>query len=84
MTCMYQFAPETLQGVARHVRKMLGSIKSRPKNSQELAYALTAAKIVVATLEKAAADAGIPQSAIEAGDELARDAARVMDLVRWS
>jgi hypothetical protein len=80
---MYQFAPETLQGVARHTRQMLRSVKSRPKNLQELAYALTAAKIVVATLARAAADAGIPQSALDAGDELARDAAQVMDLVRW-
>jgi len=84
MTSMYQFAPETLQGVARHTRQMLRSVKSRPKNRQELAYALTAAKIVVATLTKAAADAGIADEVIAAGDALARDAERVMDLVRWS
>jgi hypothetical protein len=81
---MYQFAPDTLQGIARHTRQMLRSVKSRPKNRMELAYALTAAKIVVATLERAAAEAGLPDEVIAAGDALALDAQRVMDLVRWS
>jgi methyl coenzyme M reductase subunit C len=78
-----ELSPTSLQAIARHTRAMLRSVKRRPKTAVELAYALAAAKIVVATLAKAAADAGIPAEAIAVGDELAADAARVMDLVRW-
>ena len=83
MRFMTDFAPETIQGIARHTRKMLGSIKSRPKNRLELAYALAAAKIVVATLERACADAQVPGAVLDACNEMAADSKMVMDLVRW-
>lgn len=76
--------PESLQAIARHTRAMLKGVKRRPKTAVELAYALAAAKIVVATLAKAADEAGLPADVIAVGDELAHDARRVMDLVRWS
>ena len=81
MTFMHTFSPQTIQGVARHVRKMLGSIKSRPKNLAELAYALTAAKIVVSVLERACGEAGVDTGI---GDELVEDGRAVMDLVGWA
>jgi hypothetical protein len=83
MLFMFTFAPETLQAVARHTRSMLKGIKRRPKNSHELAAALAAAKIVVATLDAAARQAGLSEDLIAAGDQLAEDNRKVMDLVRW-
>ena len=83
MRFMTEFAPETIHGIARHTRKMLGSIKSRPKNRRELAYALAAAKIVVATLERACADAQIPDEVMDACRQMGDDSRRVMELIRW-
>jgi hypothetical protein len=77
------FAPETVRGVARHVRRMIRSVKSGTKNHLELAYALAAAKIVVATLETACQAAGIPDEVMCAAQEMAEDSRAVMDLVRW-
>ena len=71
---MTEFHPNTIQGIARHTRKMLGSVKSRPKNHLELAYALAAAKIVVATLESACQEVGIPEPVMDACNEMAADA----------
>ena len=80
MRFVSDFAPETIRGIARYVRRMLATIKARPKNRMELALALTAARIVVTTLERACVEAQVDPSI---GDELVDDAGRVMDLVRW-
>jgi hypothetical protein len=79
---MIEFHADTIKGVAKHVRRMLGSVR-RAKSGYELGLALAAAKIVTATLQKAADEAGIPDEVKRAGDEMAANAQEVMDLVRW-
>jgi hypothetical protein len=82
MGFVYDFSEKTRQDIARHVRAMLKGIKRRPKTAYELATALAAAKIVVATLSKMADEAGLPEDVVAGGDQLAADARGVMDLVR--
>jgi len=81
---MFTFDQKTVQDVARHVRHMLKGIKRRPKNVYELATALAAAKIVVRTLELAAAEAQIDDQVLVACEHMADDLDTVMDLVRRS
>lgn len=78
---MSELSKKTVQDIARHVRAMLKS--RRPRTTYDLACALAAAKIVVTTLEKAAGEVSLPADVVAAGDELAADARRVMELVRW-
>lgn len=75
---MYNFHPDTVKGVAHYVRRMLGTIK-HTKNTRELALALAAAKVVVATLSQYE----LPPEIVAAGDELAANTKQVMDIVRW-
>ena len=79
---MNTFHPDTVKGVARYVRRMMAPVK-RSKSAYELGLALAAAKIIVATLSKAAAEAGLPDDVLAAGEEMAANAQEVMDLVRW-
>lgn len=75
---MNNFHPDTIKGIARYVRRMLGVIK-HTKSDYELALALAAAKIVVATLDQYP----LPREVVEAGERIAADATQVMDLVQW-
>jgi len=81
MRFMTEFHQKTLQGVARHARGMLKTLKHGRKNARELAMAYTAAKIVVITLEQACQAAGVPQQVMVASEELTGDMDKVLDLL---
>lgn len=75
---MNDFHPDTIKGIAKYVRRMLGVIR-RTKSDYELALALAAAKVVVATLEQYP----LPKDVVAAGERIAADTTQVMDLVQW-
>jgi len=75
-------SPESLKKISRYTRLMLKPIRTC-RTKAELAMALAAARTVVSALERACVKADIPESALEAGRELARDLDTVMDLTGY-
>lgn len=77
-------SPESVKAIAWYVRRMLAPVKRRPATTGELALAVAAARIVSASLERAARDAGLPADVWRAIDDVAAEASSVMALVRWT
>lgn len=71
------------QQIAKHVRAMLKSVKRRPKDLRELAYALAAARIVCSALERAAREENLGPEIMGAIDDLSRSSDQVMELCPW-